>query len=385
MKKELARCFGDKRMIISLILPGLTLFIIYSFIGSAYMRVLSMNNEHIPQIYSVNLPQSLNPVVEQLGLKVLTIREEEIANIKENISNNEADLCLVFPPDFDDSVSTYDVKSGLAAPVIAVYFNSADDYSNNVYNFVMGMLDDYESAMSNKFDINMGIADADQATSEDHAARFISLLMPILLLTFMCSGIISLTPESIAGEKERGTIAALLVTPMKRSHLAAGKILSLGILSFICGLSSLLGVVLSIPKLMRGEPEIISSGIGYGAVDYLLLALTIFSTLLMLTALFSIVSAFAKSVKEAGLALSPFIIVVMAVGISGVFGHNDAATVKNYLIPLYNSVQSMNGIFSHNYSMTNVAVACVANLVYACVGGFILTLMFNSEKIMFSK
>ena len=40
----------------------------------------------------------------------------------------------------------------------------------------------------------------------------------------------SVAPESIAGEKDRGTIATLLVTPLKRTHLAIGKIISLAII-----------------------------------------------------------------------------------------------------------------------------------------------------------
>ena len=42
-------------------------------------------------------------------------------------------------------------------------------------------------------------------------------------------------------EKERGTIATLLVTPMKRGQLAMGKIISLGIIGLLSGISSFVG------------------------------------------------------------------------------------------------------------------------------------------------
>ena len=35
-----------------------------------------------------------------------------------------------------------------------------------------------------------------------------------------------MAPESIAGEKERGTIATMLITPIRRSDVALGKILA---------------------------------------------------------------------------------------------------------------------------------------------------------------
>ena len=78
-------------------------------------------------------------------------------------------------------------------------------------------------------------------------------------------------------------------------------------------------------------------------------------------------------------------IVVMVIGVTGMFGDGAQTGMVFYLIPLYNSVQSMSGIFSREYDAANILISCIANLVYAGFGGFILTKMFNNEKIMFSK
>lgn len=56
-----------------------------------------------------------------------------------------------------------------------------------------------------------------------------------------------------------------------------------------------------------------------------------------------------------------------------------------FLIPLYNSAQSMNGIFSMNPDMVNIAVTVAANVCYAGIGVFVLAKMFDNEKVMFSK
>ena len=45
----------------------------------------------------------------------------------------------------------------------------------------------------------------------------------------------------------------------------------------------------------------------------------------------------------------------------------------------------MLGIFNMGYSAANVAIAIASNLAIACAGGWVLTRMFNSEKIMFNK
>ena len=56
---------------------------------------------------------------------------------------------------------------------------------------------------------------------------------------------------------------------MKRSHLALGKILSLSVIAILSGLSSFLGTMLSLPKLM-GDMEGVDAGV-YQVSDYLLL------------------------------------------------------------------------------------------------------------------
>ena len=62
----------------------------------------------------------------------------------------------------------------------------------------------------------------------------------------------------------------------------------------------------------------------------------------------------------------------------------DVATT-HFLIPIYNSVMMMNGVFSSNYSLTNLAVTVVTNLVLTALLSVGLTAMFNSEKVMFAK
>jgi sodium transport system permease protein len=197
----------------------------------------------------------------------------------------------------------------------------------------------------------------------------------------------AIAPESIAGEKERGTIGALLVSPLRRSQLAVGKILSLGVLAFLSGLVTALATILALPKLMVGTGGM-EEGLNvsiYGAQEYFLLTLVILTTILLLVTLISILSTFAKTVKEATTAVTPLMFVVILIGTSAVFSSGAPAERIFFIIPVYNSVQSMGGVFSLDYSAVNVALAGISNLFYACVGGFILTKMFNSEKVMFSR
>ena len=74
----------------------------------------------------------------------------------------------------------------------------------------------------------------------------------------------------------------------------------------------------------------------------------------------------------------------MLIGLSGMMG-DAAQNPLLYIIPIFNSVHSMIGIFSFEPNMANMAITVAANVALTSVGVFLLTKMFNSEKIMFNK
>lgn len=200
----------------------------------------------------------------------------------------------------------------------------------------------------------------------------------------MYSGCISVAPESIAGEKERGTIASLLITPVKRSHIALGKIAALSIIALLSGASSAIGTIASVPKLMSASTNKIS-GASYGVNDYIMLGIIILSTALVLVTLIALISAFAKTIKEAQTYVTPLMIVVMLIGITSMFGSGARSQIYYYLIPIYNSVQSMVGIFSFHVHGSLILTTIASNLVVTAIGAACLAKMFDSEYIMFHK
>ncbi len=382
MKKELARFFKDGRMCLTtLLLPGLMIYILYSFMGDALGSQLNVTEDFQPAIRAVELSDSMRELFAQAGMETEEIGADEQADAMNAVQQEEIDLLIVFPQDFDAAVRAYDVSAGEAAPNIEIYYNSASTDSSAAFEQVQGMLDQYESALSNCFDINRGQEGYDLADDRDLAGMTMASMMPLLILIFLFSGCMAVAPESIAGEKERGTIATILVTPIRRSELALGKIFSLSIIALLSGLSSTVGILLSMPKLMGGMEVNMNV---YGASDYIMLGLVILSTVLFLIALISIVSAFAKTIKEAQTLVLPLMMIAMVVGVTSMFGSAQTQTAL-YLIPLYSSVQCMSGIFSFSFSLVNMSVCVISNLLYTAILIFVLTQMFHSERIIFTK
>lgn len=384
IKKEFARFFGDMRMVFTAILmPGLLIYIMYSFMGSSLTEMATVDEGYTYQISVVNMPQMFAGIKEMENLEIEDVDAAEVDSEKSRIENGELDLLAVFSENFDQEVADYPSgTTSLAAPNIELYYNSSSTESGEAYQMIAGICEQTEAILANKFDICAGETQYDLATEEDMSAMFMGMLLPMLIMTFLFSGCLSISAESIAGEKERGTIATLLVTPMKRSQLAIGKLISLSTIGLLSGCSSFIGTMLSIPKLMGGAMG--EFKIGYEITDYVWLFLVILSTTFVIVGLISVISAFAKSVKEATTATTPLMLLVVVLGLSSMMGGGVPTELQFYLIPIYNSVQCMTGIFTMDYNVVNVVVAVVANLVFSGVLVAVLTKIFDSERIMYT-
>ena len=365
-RKEFARFFRDPKMVFgTLLLPGLLIYVLYSIMGDGIMEQFTAEDTEPAAVYVENEPASLKEALGALSFQMLSQEGKTEEGLKEEIQNKEAELYVVFPESFDEKIAAYDSQTASEpAPNVEIYYNSASNESRAAYEAVAAVLDQYESHLANKFDVNSAQSGGvyDLATKEDVTGQMFSMLLPMLMMIFLFTGCMAVAPESIAGEKERGTIATLLVTPIKRSELAIGKVLSLSVISLLSGVSSFLGTMLSLPKLMGSASGMDASV--YQISDYLLLLAVILVSVLIIVSLISIISAYSRSVKEANTAVVPLMVVVMFIGITSMFGTGAPENPALYCIPLYNSVQSMNG---------------TVLLIY------VITRMFNSEKIMFSK
>ena len=379
MRKEFARFFKDPRLVLgTLILPGLLIFFVYTLLGSVFYE-----KEPFYTLKIVNPSASFAALFEEQDAYTLEEAEaSQVEAIKGEIKEGKTDLLIVFPENFDAILvgGAYAPPGEESSPNVEVWYDSAQMRSATAYNTVAGLLDTLEDMASSRFDVNLS-GGGDLSTKAETEASYYAMLLPFLVLTFLFSGCLGIAPESIAGEKERGTIATLLVTPIRRSELVIGKICSLSVLSALSAISSFIGTFLAMPKLMGGN--IGDMFAAYTAGDYLALFAVMLSAVLLIVCIISILSAYAKSVKEATAFAMPVMIIVMLLGLSSmIFG-----TVKNpaaFLIPAYNCVQMMSQIFSRALSPVCLVITLASNAVYIGLLVFALTKMFKSEKCMFN-
>ena len=389
IKKEFARFFGDRQMLFTtVIMPGLLIYLIYSFMGMAMKKMATEGTNEQVTLCVENLPASMAPLID--AIPATNVSQQAVSQVDiDRLEDKNLNVVLArFPEAFDEKVATYDPQSGLAAPNVEIYYNSANNASSRVYHILEASLSAYEDQLSNRFDINRADSEGaafDKASSDEMLGSILSKLIPMLILMLLFSGVMAIAPSAIAGEKERGTIATLLVTPLRRNELALGKVVSLSCIALLSGISSFIGIVLSLPKMIPTDAAGVELGLNFTGADYMVLLLIIFATVLIMASAVSILSALAKDVKNAGTMITPFMLVVMFCGLTPMFQNGAPESLTAYLIPFYNSIQVMTSVFAHEMKWIPVVVTLAANVVYTGIAVWVLTRMFNSEKVMFSK
>ena len=106
----------------------------------------------------------------------------------------------------------------------------------------------------------------------------------------------------------------------------------------------------------------------------------------VLVALLLIISTLAKDVKQAT-TLSPIllfaIMIPMLLSTSENFNKKiEGFGTKNYMIPVWNSIKTLQDVIKTEYTAASVTLTVVVNLAAAVLGIFIVGRLFNREKIV---
>lgn len=384
--KELKRVFTDRRMLISLFLPGVLIYIVYSVMGSVMTNVMtqSATKDTAFQIAYTNnfsssktdgqLPKMMTYVESTIkgGKNNNTVEFKEFTTgeldtYKADLKAGKYHLVVSFTEDFENKLGDNN-----AANNVDIFYNGNSSASSDLYNYVSQIV----GVAYTNYTVNLnGQVNANVGDKDMMAMKIAAMIIPMVTISILFSTVMSLCPEAIAGEKERGTLASLLLTPIKRSEFVAGKILSLSTTAIASGIVSFTGLILSIPKLMGGF------NIAISPLDGVLLFFLVVAILLLFVAIGVFISALANTVKEAAGYLSPIMIVFMLFGMApSLFGFD-----QWYLsfVPILNVCVSINALLNGAENLLLFFGLTVAStVIYTGLLMFAVTRLFNKERVV---
>ncbi|MBB6480655.1 ABC transporter permease subunit [Spirochaeta isovalerica] len=226
------------------------------------------------------------------------------------------------------------------------------------------------------------IRKTDTAPEEKKGGALFAVFIPYILILFLLIGAMSLVLDVTAGEKERGTIAVLLVNQISRTSIALGKTFYVIICSILNSFSSVIGMGLGMIILLRGS----------GAVDNFSLALfsplKILQLLLVLVSVSSVVSSLmvylgslARNLKEGGSYVMPvYMLGLFAVVIT--MNMEAAAGPVYYMIPLVNGVFVMKSLLTEGFPPLEFLLCLGSNLLITALFVFRTSRLYNSERVL---
>lgn len=398
IQKELKRVFTDKKLVFSLfVMPAILIIGLYYLMGQLQSTMSNDINEHISSVYIQNEPAGFNDLLSKYqynGNVTYLDKTADVTGIKKDILEGKTDLLVVFEDDFLDKI--YNTNE-VIVPEIKTYYNDSEDYSIVARStFVEGILNLYkqELLMERFGDINkisIFAIDKDPSTSilvdnVKASGKFLGMLLPYFLTMMLFQGAMSLGIDAITGEKERGTMASMLLTPLKRKEIVVGKIISISILSSLSGLVYAVSMVASMPIMLKGTLGDNADNISmkFTPEQILMLLAVVLALVYLYVAIVSLAAVLSKTAKEAATYVTPIYIVVLVAGMITMFTGNSDTKDILYAIPVYGSALSMQGIFTGEITMSQFGLTILGTIASSGILTFLITKAFNSERIMFN-
>ena len=382
-------------MVFSLfILPIILIAGIYGMMFFLVDKQKSSINEHVSEVFVQNMPDNFSELMSkhtECNINVIPAGESA-DTYKDKLLDGTYDLVVVFPENFYENFKNAD--AGSALPDIKTFYNPSEDNSGEARTrFTETYLEEYKQLLLNErfgslnyamvFSVDadnpdMIVQDKDKATG-----KILGSIIPYLITILIFAGAMGLGVDTIAGEKERGTIANLLISPIKRVDIIMGKIVSLAIVSVLSAAVYVISFIGSAVVLsgMGGMGEMVNGlSLNFTTVQIIQFVVLLLGLVLLYVGIIGFVSLLAKNVKEAQSFIMPVYIIVMFAGMITMYSGD--VTSGSYMIPVYNTSAAFKGIFERTITMNQYLTSTIITYVFAGVMVCLMAKAMNSEKIM---
>lgn len=399
LRKEMKRIFTDRRMILFLVvLPLVMLPAMYSVMAkmgeakesdiSSYTSTICLcqgeGNEGVIDLF-INSISTLNTHLVLIG-------SDQIEQAMQDITDKDKELLIVLPDNLEDDLNTCSTFD------ISVYFNSTGDYSKYALGRVREVLSELNdeivrdrvdergisSDILSVFTINTTEGFYDLAREGSLIGKVISLLLPFFIIIYLFVNSMKVGLDSVAGEKERGTLAILLVNQVDRLSIVIGKMLSVMIAAIVGAASSVMGLIVASKYFisMFGSSGAAISSYTMGTMGILQFTIVILPLAVLVASMVLIVSTYARNTKEGQGMIMPIYFIVMIIGVASMQS-GDVPPGWMTSTPVFNSLLALKSIFMHEATWGEILPAVLSSVILAAVLIYLTMKMFSSEKILF--
>jgi ABC-type Na+ efflux pump permease subunit len=278
----------------------------------------------------------------------------------------------------------------------SILYLSTSEASNEARNRIISDISNWESSVVNGTLVKANLdpestldpvrwdgdlSNTDVATKGEQAGLILSMFIPMVIAIWTASSAIQPSIDMTAGERERGTLEALLCLPCSRMQLLAGKWLA------VASITSA-GVALQIGGLLFAIAFLASAsvlGIPTLSITSILLLLSAIVIFTIMVVAFELALAMkAHSVKEAGSLLGPAIIFIIFPALFTQVINLDGVESWWFAIPLVNILLAMRELLLDRVISEHVFVWLISSLFYAGIAAWYAAKQFKREDLVAS-
>jgi len=388
--KELLGAVRDRRTLIMTVFFPLVFYPLILSVMGRFNEVERVRLETL--IPSVILVEQSDDAVFRRELNVASgfrwIERDSLDTGMEALEDEQGSLLMVVRKESGgegvglDVTLYYDQSSQVAYVAAEQVRGFLETYLERVVNEklqALGMLDEVQAATP-----PLSVQTVDVATGESIGRMILSRLLPYFMVLAILTGAMGLGAEITAGEKERSTIATLLVSQLSRTEIVLGKFLTVLTASLVSSVLSAIGLLIGVRFFGGGLAPVGTSGAVFSldlpAFGWMLVVLVPLAVIL--AALVIIVGSYARSQKEASTLLLPIYMVIVLVGMVSMTGGVSFEGVR-YLIPVANALYALQGIILGDAGFQSLVFTLAANVV---AGGVLIAAavqLFRREAVLF--
>jgi sodium transport system permease protein len=373
-KKETLNVFKDKGAIFSVfILPFIIMPAIFVTIGFVTERQQRTAHE---TVYNLNLENANDARFMEVLPMFLNFNLVD-SDYEENFVKVE------FPNNFIPGEKSE----------INVYYDSTSQKLTFAAQRVANALSAYQEILTNEklnaFGMNLNTLNSintnliDIAPEESQGSQFAAMMIPYMLLIYIFSSGMGIALDTTAGEKERGSLASILVNQVSRTSIALGKLFYVMIIGIMNAASTFGGLIFAFylnSSMIGGEMEFANfSAFTPMAILGLLISILVLSS--VASSLFVFLGSFAKNMKQASGFASPVLIIAIVVGVA-TMNLDTTSNLLLYLIPVGNVIFVLKDIIIAQFNTIGFILMVISNLTVTSIFVFLISKLFNTEKIL---
>lgn len=380
--KEMKDVLRDKRSITLLILlpvfmmSALTLF---------YDKLLAA--EHDVEFIMAVEEGTDETLIEQLGSYMPTLTIEVHPDVQKAVEEKDVQIGIQFDRHWHEKLERQE-----SIPV-NIIFDPGSQESSSASNIVMTALTQWQQqtvqlrlADQNIDSEVLKVFQIETKTTKDEdnaiASFMLAIVIPMLIPIAIANGSYPSATELFAGEKEKKTIEALLITPVKQIKILLAKWVTISILGIFTGLLCI--GVLSI--LVNFTTELKK---GLATIEDPLTFVSMSIVLIILFAIFiaeveMILSMLANTVKEAGYYITP-VIGAITMPMMFMFFASEALSLPLYAAPVMNLFLFVRDAFSGQLTFGAFGLAAGSYVVLILILFPIATKLFKNHRLMLGK